>query len=318
MTATTNHRGTERRTRPPSGSNGGAVRVEESRSHRNAKSDRCLTGSRPTPTLLRMCPDSVVRLACVSCAAILLTTACHHTPLVRFAPNGTDAAILRSNYPLTAEERQRLTPGNVKELTQAQIDQIYLRLSTGPMPDGPFRGDLFFPRGSHRGERVRDLNVALPPQLDSLAAMPIEHLGRALWKGKVFFRAEGILRNRIDDLAILKPLIPDSSTIPRLTFDGQTTWLLFPAKTSCGASLLEPAQHAIIIDYSKGPEVQGYRDNPDRLAGKDALDIHDEVRLVRPGFYIGRAYFRGQFRLNFTLVDPAKMQPGGDVAADCQ
>ena len=41
------------------------------------------------------------------------------------------------------------------------------------------------------------------------------------------------------------------------------------------------------------------------LAGKDRLDIRDEVRLIRPGFYLGRAYFRGAFGLNFTLVDPA-------------
>jgi len=29
------------------------------------------------------------------------------------------------------------------------------------------------------------------------------------------------------------------------------------------------------------------------------------VRLIRPGFYLGRAYFRGSFGLNFTLFDPA-------------
>ena len=44
---------------------------------------------------------------------------------------------------------------------------------------------------------------------------------------------------------------------------------------------------------------------PDGLAGPERLDIFDEVRLIRPGFYLGRAYFRGSFGLNFTLIDPA-------------
>jgi hypothetical protein len=56
---------------------------------------------------------------------------------------------------------------------------------------------------------------------------------------------------------------------------------------------------------------------PDALAGPDRLDIFDEVRLVRPGFYLGRAYFRGAFGLNFTLIDPpvaasAAPRPTGD------
>jgi hypothetical protein len=231
------------------------------------------------------------------------------TPPIRFAPAGTDAARLRSDFALTATERESLTADSLRTLTQDQIDQIYLRLDPGQMPDGPFRGDLFFPRGGNRHAAVGDLGVSLPARLSAIAAMPIEQLGRALWKGKVFFRSQGVLRNRIDDLAILKPIIKDAGTIPRLTFDGETTWLLFPAQISCGASLLEPAHRAIVIDYSKGPTIEGYREIPDSLAGADALDIHDEVRLVKAGLYLGRAYFKGRFGLNFTLL-----KPGADAA----
>jgi hypothetical protein len=241
-------------------------------------------------------------------------------PAIRFAPAGTDSARLRSEYALTAAERQSLTPDTLRRLTQEQIDQIYMRLGTGPLPDGPFRGDLFFPRDRDRRILVHDLPGPLPGPLADIATVPVEALGRALWRGKVFFRAQGVLRNRIEDLAILKPIIPNSNTIPKLTFDGQTTWLLFPARVSCGESLFDPARRSIVIDYSKGPEIEGYRKIPDELAGPDGLAIRDEVRMVRPGLYLGRAYFRTQFGLNFTLVDPAKASAGSatdDTQGDC-
>ena len=251
-------------------------------------------------------------------AIVTAVSACHHSaPPVRFAPDGTSLDRQRAEFALSDIERQSLTPESLRRFTQAQLDQIYVRLSTGPMPDGPFRGDLFIPRGGAKPGRVSDIAPNLPAKLSAAAGMPLEQLGRALWKGKVFFKAEGILRNRIEDLAILKPFIKDSASIPKLTFDGQTTWLLFPARTSCGNSRLDPARHAIVIDYSKGSGVTGYRDIPDSLAGPEALDILDEVRLVRPGLYLGRAHFRGQFRLNFTLLRPDAPSSGGDVNGDC-
>jgi len=236
-------------------------------------------------------------------ASILL--ACHHRVPV-------------PTFPLSDAGRSSLTADSLKQFAQPELDAIYKSLSPGAIPDGPFRGDLFFPRGANKDLKIADVAPNLPVALSAAAAMPFEKLGRVLWKGKVFFKSTGVLRNRIDDLALLKPLIKDSSSIPKLTFDGATTWLLFPARVSCGASLLEPARRAIVIDYSKGPEIEGYRQVPDGLAGPDALDIHDEIRVVKPGLYLGRAYFRGTFRLNFTLVKPAG-EPGApaNINADC-
>src|SRR5678815_2936963 len=50
-------------------------------------------------------------------------------------------------HPLTAEDRAKLTPQNIKKFDQEQLDQIYGRLSSGPIPDGAYDGDLLFPRG---------------------------------------------------------------------------------------------------------------------------------------------------------------------------
>lgn len=252
---------------------------------------------------------------CRLAATIALLTACRATApsVLRFAPPGTDVAALRNAYPLSEAERLALTPENVRTLTQAQVDQIYARLASGAIPDGAFRGDLFFPRDRDGRARIRDLADPAPGLLAHVAALRAEHLGRMFWKGKVFFRAEGIVRNRIEDLLVLRPIISDDDTIPKLTFDGETTWLLFPARLSCGESRFDPTHRSIVVDYSEAPKLEGYRPVPDRLAGPDALNIRDEVRIVRPGFYLGRAYFGPRFALNFTLIDPAV--PAGPVDA---
>ena len=261
-----------------------------------------------------------LRIACSAAAAAFVLAGCAATPppRIQFAPPGTDAAKLRSAFPLTDAERAALTPESIRRLTQAEVDQIYQRLDSGPIPDGPFRGDLFFPRGSKSDIRLGELNGVPRDTLAELAVIRVEALGKALWRGKVFFRSEGVLRNRIEELSILKAFVRDWESIPRLNFDGATTWLLFPAKLSCGDSRFDAARKSIVIDYSKGSTVQGYREVPDALAGPERLDIFDEVRLIRPGFYLGRAYFRGAFGLNFTLIDPAVAgSPAPRPTGDC-
>ena len=265
---------------------------------------------------------SKVGLNLISAVATLsIFAACRSAaPPIRFAPPGTDIAKLRSEYALTDAERRALTPESFRSLTQEQVDQVYKRLASGQVPDGPFRGDLFFPRDRDGHARIRDLADPALPLAAHIAAMRAEHLGRMLWKGKVFFRAQGILRNRIEDLLLLRPIIKDSDTIPKLTFDGQTTWLLFPAALSCGTSRLDSTRPSIVIDYARGPKIEGYREIPDKLAGPKGLNIFDEVRIVRRGLYLGRAYFGQRFALNFTLLDPAvaaDAPPSTEIQEDC-
>jgi hypothetical protein len=241
----------------------------------------------------------------IAAASFLAACRSAQPPPIRFAPSGTDAARLRTEFPLSDAERRALTPEAFRSLTQDQVDQIYLRLASGQIPDGPFRGDLFFPRDRDGNARIRDLADPTLPLVAHIAALRAESLGRMLWRGKVFFRPQGVLRNRIEELSILKPFIDDAESIPKLTFDGQTTWLLFPAALSCGASRLDATRRSVVIDYARGPKIEGFRPVPDNLAGPDGLNIRDEVRIIRPGFYLGRAYFGQRFALNFTLLDPA-------------
>ena len=130
----------------------------------------------------------------------------------------------------------------------------------------------------------------------------IEAIARFLWKGKVFYREQGILRNRVEDTALLAPLIEGrTSDIPRIEVDQEDTWLLFPAKVFCGPSPIDRRRESIHIDYAYTDEIEGYREIPDALAGRNGFKVLDEIRMVRPGFYLGRAYMGDTFLLNFTF-----------------
>jgi len=223
-----------------------------------------------------------------------------------------DFARLEHEYPLSIEDRMKITPENLAVLSQEQVDQIYARLTAGPIPDGAFDGGLFFPKGSSGKSRLveiikgdkKGLKVKLRGMAVKYKMSKLETLGHVLWKGKVFYKDERVLRNRIEDLAALKPIIEGSILdIPKIKVDHKDAWLMFPAKLYCGQSLLDGRRESIIIDYAFTDEIEGYRQRPDYLAGRNAFQVRDEIRMVRPGFYIGRAYLRRFFLLNFTLYN---------------
>jgi len=231
-------------------------------------------------------------------------------PEVPYAPPQTDFAEVEHASPLTEADLRKITPKNLKAATQEQVDQIYARLQAGPIPDGAFEGDLFLPKGESGKARLSEIvGGGLTGLAVSLKAKKIEVLGAALWKGKVFYRDQRVLRNRIEDLAVIRPLL-GAGEIKRIDVDGKDAWLLFPAKLYCGQSLLDSRRESVIIDYAFTDEIEGYRENPDVLAGRRGFQIRDEIRQVRPGFYLGRAYMGKVFILNFTLYNK-KLAEGG-------
>lgn len=263
----------------------------------------------------------IIQLLSISLVIILLS-ACGFfkppPPDIAFAeydePYASKMSLARveHEYPLSIEDRMEITPENLAVLSQEQVDQIYARLTAGPIPDGAFEGGLFFPKGSSGKSRLVEvikgdkegLKVKLRGLVVKRKMRKIEALGHVLWKGKVFYKDERVLRNRIEDLAALKPLIDGSILdIPKINVDHKDAWLMFPAKLYCGQSLLDGRRESIIIDYAFTDEIEGYRQRPDYLAGRNAFQVRDEIRMVRPGFYIGRAYLQRFFVLNFTLYN---------------
>src|SRR5512134_835124 len=241
-----------------------------------------------------------------------ILTGCGEKPPagIKFAPyeagyaTKPDFARVEHEFPLAAADLAKLTPAALKSYDQEQIDQIYARLTAGPIPDGAFEGDLFFPKGISGKRRFREIVGGLSGLVVGLGTVKLELVGEHLWRGKVFYRDERVLRNRIEDTKLLAPLIDgDLSTLKKITVNSKDQWLLFPARLYCGQSLLDSRRESVIIDYFYTDEIPGYRERPDYLAGRRGLQVRDEIRMVRPGFYLGRAYLGKIFVLNFTLYN---------------
>lgn len=285
-----------------------------------------------------ICRKHVAATAGCLSACLLALSGCdwlnaklHRAPRLSFAESGEthlskpDFARVEHDFPLTPADLQKLTPKNIANYSQEQVDQIYARLTAGPIPDGAFDGRLFFPKNAKGDRRIAEIVGGLPGLAVELKSQKLETLGRHLWRGKVFYRQDRLLRNRIEDLAALKPIVDgDLSDIPKTKFGNGEQWLMFPARLYCGQSLLDSRRESIIIDYAFTDELPGYRERPDYLAGRNGFQIRDEIRMVRPGFYLGRAYAGKAFLLNFVLYNEQlaneqgpQFLKTGQVSEDC-
>ena len=227
----------------------------------------------------------------------------------------------------------RITPENVVNLTQEQVDQIYGRLTAGPIPDGQHEGDLFFARGDRIspqadcrrgcGRFSAGSRDASPRPASRSWRRSAAKCGRA----RCSSATQRVLRNMIEDKPLLRPLVgnPDRTDGMRpMPRDGPArpcvqndkVWLLFPAKLYCGQSLVDGRRESVIVDYHYSDEIKGYRPSPDSLAGRGGLRIRDEIRMIRPGFYLGRAYTNRMFLLNFTLYNEEVANRDGPAFAD--
>lgn len=244
-------------------------------------------------------------------------------PDVAFGAEDMDFAKLESDVPLTQADLAKITPKNIQQLSQEQVDQIYARLTAGPIPDTFFEGDLFFPRGTDRSRFAEVVGAGVAGGLKGRAAdikvASLEFLGAKLWRGKVFDRDTRVLRNRIADLKSLDIILDEGEEeeVRALKDESLGQYLLFPAKLYCGQSLLDGRRESIIIDYAYTDELPGYVEKIDHLVGREGLAIRDEIRMIRPGFYLGRAYLNRVFALNFTLYNETLAESDAAVTEDC-
>lgn len=225
-----------------------------------------------------------------------------------------DFARVEHDFPLSRAHLMRITPDILPALSQEQVDQIFGRLTAGPTPDGIYLGRLFRAPGDSLQARAEEILGGLRGSIAAAGIGLLQNVGNNLWKGKVFYRDRGIARTMVQDRAYIRPLIDNpatvmTATIPnrgplRRVFQTDKVWLLFPAKVHCGHSLLDGRRESIVIDHNFNDEVDGYRERPDSLMGRGGLRIRDELRMIRPGFYLGRAYINRVFLANFTLYNP--------------
>jgi len=277
-------------------------------------------------------PHTFLRRTALIALASLALASCSkpEPPNISFAPYAKgyqtkmDLAQVDYRYPIATAELAKITPDYLATLDEEQINQIYARLTAGPIPDGAFEGRILLPRGSSGKFRLSELVGGFAGTALHLKGLVVEEVGEILWRGKVFFRDERVLRNRIEDLSLLKKAGLVDGEPKKMSYGGKETWLLFPAKLYCGQSLLDSRRESIIIDYLFTDEIAGYQEKPDYLAGRRGLKVRDEIRMIRPGFYLGRAYLDRGFALNFTLYDKATDERArenfvntGQVQEDC-
>ena len=245
-----------------------------------------------------------------------------------------DFAEVEARFPLSRADVAALTPDMLAEMSQEEIDQIYARLTAGPMPEGYYASTLFFAGEGNLHERLEEIVGTLPGRIASASLEGLVGIADVIWKGKVFFPKEGIARTPVQDIPPLRLLVDDpdtlaSATIPRAgplrhLLPSDSVWLLFPAKVYCGQSLIDGRRESIVIDYNYGDEIEGFRSRPDALLARGGMALRDEMRMVRPGFYLGRAYVGRTFLMNFTLANPRvaardadAFAAGADIAEAC-
>jgi hypothetical protein len=245
-----------------------------------------------------------------------------------------DFAEVQERYPLSGTHLAALTPDTVKSLAQEKLDQIYARTTAGPLPNGAYRSEIFFASKDGLRDRLAEIVGGLQGRLFGTTVDTLLLLVSTVWTGKIFYHEQGVARTSIENLGPLQALIGDTQTIMTATIprEGPLRFIipeknvrvLFPAKVYCGQSLLDGRRESIIIDYNYGEDIAGFRANPDGIVGRGGLRLRDEIRMIRPGFYLGRAYIGRVFLLNFALYDErladgqrARFEAGQPVTEDC-
>ncbi len=253
--------------------------------------------------------QTLISFAAVLGTAMLLSFGCgeaREVPDIPFGPTG-DAALsfdeLESQFPLDETARALLTQENIEVFDQEHIDQIYARLKGGPIPNGPYHGSFFFADGA-TFRNLSDVGGGLRGRAIDAKLDKLTQIGEMLWRGKVFYRRQKELRNIIDKEVVVAGLFGVSlDQMRREKVFGEDVALLFPAKLYRGESLFDNRRPSVIIDYADNSDIDGFIEAIDGLAGKNGLAVRDEIRQIRPGFYLGRAYFGPVFGLNFTLYN---------------
>ncbi|HEV8539884.1 MAG TPA: hypothetical protein VGQ60_01865 [Nitrospiraceae bacterium] len=279
-----------------------------------------------SPPPLRYAPADRHPLDEAACRAKLASSAAQHEENYRCL---IDFARLEQDYPLTPDDLKRITRDNIKAADQEQLDQIYARLTAGAVPDGPFAIELFSPRDfgllAEMAQLIARERMDPLKGLALLLSMPERERGvfvRLVWQGKVFLKNRRIVLTRIGDVSKLAALIPPQpgqapATKP-LPAD-RKPGLLFPAKVYCGQSLLDGRRESIIIDYTFSHDIsKEYRKDFVWMMGPNGLGIRDELRMIRPGFYLGRAYLGRIFAVNFILYSDALVGQDGSTTEDCE
>ena len=233
----------------------------------------------------------------------------------------------RAGIPAVARRADEDHAGEFATPRQEEIDQIYGRLTAGPIPDGAYQGDAVLcarrQPAAARSTRFSAASRAGSPATSSTSSSgSAAHCGRARWSTA----RPRTLRNLIEDLAPIKGIIDDVDTVPTATvprggllgrfLPTTTVWMLFPAKVYCGQSLARRRGGNRSSSTTPSP-TRSRATARARTVSPGGTGSASATRSAwcGPGFYLGRAYANRAFLLNFTLYRPRWPTPRAEAFA---
>lgn len=212
-----------------------------------------------------------------------------------------DFARVESKLPIPADVLRNLKTSDLLQMNQEQLDQLYARLGSGPLPSGIYEGKIVLANdgGMKRlAALVSDMNLRGGIDLGTKVL-------NYFIAGKNFYKREGVVRNRIEHAHWMTfPIAPFGirwDEVPVSRIGNSTAHELFPGKFYCGQSLLDSRRESIVVDYAYNDDIPGYQPRLDYILSRSGSAIRDELRLIRPGFYLGRMYTNRVFLLNYVL-----------------
>jgi hypothetical protein len=240
----------------------------------------------------------------------------------KFYTQKIDYAKLEELAPLSTANLAALKADDLRNLTMEEFNQLYARLSAGPMPLGDYSGYILQKPPVYNAIKKRVLNQA--GRFTSFIEKMVSYgCGRAsedclfefIWKGKRFYP-----RNlETDEIQTRTTSNPISSGISKFTPDFVKKWIptvagnaatdasdmfsltLLPMHVYCGISQVDARRESIITDGSFGDDFSPYIGLRDDIVTRKGLNISEEYRMVHPGLYIGKAYTNKLFLFNVAL-----------------
>jgi hypothetical protein len=140
-----------------------------------------------------------------------------------------------------------LTENDLLDLSDDELDDLFRRSPAGELPDGDADGQVLV------GSKHEDVSDTVAWVAETLA-----------WKGKVFDREKGELRNKI---------LPFGLKAVRARVYKEPSWF--------------DGKETIVLDYSQTSVV--------------AQRVRDEIREVAPGLYLGLVFWGKEKILAFSL-----------------
>ena len=224
-----------------------------------------------------------------------------------------DFAALESNPETRVPEQalKALMPADLEALDQECIDRVYASLASGPIPAlGPlYEGHAFSPDGGGFKALLEQLipTSGVKAVLGRMMEWSLGEVQRSLVGAMIFSRIPG---GDKDHPQYKANTVRTSRVLKR-------TETIFPARVYCGQSLIDSRRESIVIDPAYADDFSDFKKGTDEVPGRKGLNLREEIRMVRPGFYLGRVYGARVYLMSFSLYNAKEDQAGVDRGNEC-